>query len=168
MKRTLIISIIAALLFVSCTSDPAVNAAFRKYSSKEGVVSLTVPGFVVRTAAMFAELEPCEEELLSNVSLVKVLAIENPSINNKAHFYTEFSKYLSEDYTPLMSVKDGKDNVQVLAKMKTEEDISDLLVMVSGDDNALIYIRGNFNLSKLAESTDLLKGKGLRGMISMK
>jgi hypothetical protein len=52
--------------------------------------------------------------------------------------------------------------------MKNEEDITDLLIIAGGNDNAMIYVKGNFNLTEIAEETDFLKGKSLHTMFSMK
>ena len=167
MKRNLFFAIISIFLIVGCSSDPAVNAAFSKYSSRDGIVSITVPGFAVRAVTMFAELDPEEKELLRNVELVKVLAVDDDAKYKQLNFNREFSKLVTADYQPLLSVKDGNDNIDVMAKMKSDEDISDLLVIIGGGDNVIIYLKGDFNLTEIAEKSNLLKKKSWKSMVSM-
>ena len=168
MKRIVFVLLISALILAGCSSDPVINKAFSKYSGKQGVTSVTIPGFAVHAVSWFAELEPREEKLLQKVDLVKVLVIEDEASFSKVNFQKEFSRYLTGDYQPLMSVKDGKQDVNILAKMKSEEDITDLLIVVGGSENAMIYVKGDFNLTEIAEETDLLKGKSLHSMLGMK
>ncbi len=168
MKRILFILSVFAFFLAGCSSDPIINKAFSKYSGRKGVTSVTVPGFAVHAATWFADLEPQEEKLLQKVDLVKVLVIEDESNFSKANFQKEFSRYLTGDYQLLLSVKDDSDDIKILAKMKNEEDITDLLIIAGGNDNAMIYVKGNFNLTEIAEETDFLKGKSLHTMFSMK
>lgn len=167
MKRISIIFIVFAFLFVACSSDPAVNKAFSKYSGKDGITSITVPGFAVRAATMFADLDPKEKEILSKVELVKVLAVENEAQYNKLNFHKEFASLVTADYEPLLSVKDGKDNVDVMAKMINEKEISDLLVIVGGNDNVIIYLKGEFDLDEIAEESKHLKNGGWKSKVSL-
>ena len=167
MKRIFFILFLLVVLLSACSSDPSVHAAFRKYSGKNGVTSLTLPGFAVRTASRFAKLDPAEKELLRNVELLKVLVIEDHAKYNQVDFYKEFTRMVGNGYLPLLEVKDDHESVNVMAKMINEEEISDLLIIVGGNDNAMIYIKGNFSLSEIAEESDLLKGKDWKSKINI-
>lgn len=167
MKRRLLIILIAAIALSACSHDPAVHAAFHKYSGEEGVTSITVPGFAIKAIASLAEMKPEEKALLRKIDLVKILTIEDEQHFKQVNFCKEFGKYVSGSFQPLLSVKDGQSDVQIMAVMENEEEISELLILVGGPDNALIYLRGDFNLSQIAQETNLLKGKGWKEMISI-
>lgn len=167
MKRISFISIIFAFLFIACSSDPAIDAAFSRYSGKDGVTSITVPGFAVRTVTMFADLDPGEKNILKKVDLVKILAVDSKERFKQINFYKEFAKLVTADYQPLLSVKDGNDNINVMAKMINEEEISDLLIVVGGNDNVMIYLKGNFNMNEIAEESRHLKNGSWKSMVSM-
>lgn len=167
MKRIRVIPIVFAFLFVACTSDPAVDAAFSRYSGKDGVTSITVPGFAVRAATMFADMDTEEKEILKKVDLVKVLAVDSKEKYKQINFYKEFGKLVTADYQPLLTVKDGNDNVNVMAKMISEEEISDLLIVIGGNDNVIIYLKGKFNLNEIAEESKHLKNGSWKSMVKM-
>ena len=65
--------IITGLLFllVSCSYEPGVSEAYNKYRFKDGVTTITVPGWVIHLAAGFADLEESERDLLESIDKVR-------------------------------------------------------------------------------------------------
>ena len=148
------------ILFGACNNDPVVDAAFSKYQHQDGVVSITVPGFVVAIAVAFADLEPEEEKLLRNIDKVKVLTVEDNGLHGNINFYNEFESLIHENsYTEMLTVNNANEHVRIMAKMNDEDRIKDLILLVGGDDNALVYINGDFTLDEIA---DVAK-KGYKG-----
>ncbi len=166
MLRRFLFIFTIAILMSACSSDPTVHAAFRKYSGKDGVTSMTIPGFAIRAFLPFAGLQPEEKELLRHVELVKILTIEEEQNFPKVNFSKEFSRYVPGSFQPLLSVKEDGDEIQILAQMKNEEYISELLILAGGSDNALIYVKGDFNLNQVASQINLMKNKNWKEMIN--
>lgn len=167
MKRIFVFLLLTSFLFVGCSSDPSISAAFSKYSGCDGVSSITIPGFAIRTVTMFADLSPQEEKLLKKVELLKVLAVDDAKKYDQVNFSKEFSSRLDSNYQQLLSIKEGKNNINIMAKMVGDENISDLLIVIGGDDNAMIYLKGNFNVNEIAEAARGLKTNNWKNMVSM-
>lgn len=149
--KKIFIFLFAITLFSACSNDPAVDAAFTKYSSHNGIISITVPGFVIKAATAFGDLDPEEKQLLRNVDKVKVLAIEDDYRYKEVDFHKEFAHMIKDDsYTELLSVNDKNEHVRIFAKMQDKERIKDLIVLVGGDDSALVYIKGDFTMDEIA------------------
>ncbi|MGD9928978.1 MAG: DUF4252 domain-containing protein [Mangrovibacterium sp.] len=157
MKIRLLWAIPVLLLLFSCTRKTTIDAAFSKYNHQDGIVSMTIPGFLIRTATWGQSLEPEEERLLRQVDQVKILSVEDRKNYRDLNFYNELKPLIDqENYTELMAVKSAGDDIRILANMKKKDRINELLILTNGNDKALIYVKGNFSAADLAQ----LAGKG--------
>jgi len=135
------------LLFTSCEYNPGVSEAFTKYRFREGVTTVTVPGWLIRIASRFVEDDDeniCE--LLGSIDKVKVLVVEDDNLNSHINLHNEFSTKINRnnDYEVLMTINEENENITVFGKMD-ENVITEMVVLVGGDDNALIYVRGEID-----------------------
>lgn len=147
MKTKLFIGVAFLFLLASCEYNPGVSEAFTKYRFKEGVTTITVPGWVIRMASKFVEDDDeniCE--LLGSIDKVRVLVVENEEINPHINLHNEFSTKINRnnDYEELITVTEVNESITIYGKMD-ENVISEMVVLVGGDDNALIYVRGEID-----------------------
>jgi len=127
-----------------------------KYRFKEGVTTITVPGWVIGLAANFSEIEGEERELLQSIDKVRVLVVEDEELNSEINLHREFSTKINKnhDYEELMTVCGENEDVTIYGKMDGEV-ITEMVVLVGGDDNALIYVRGEIDPKMLKENIQL-------------
>ena len=145
--KTISLFLLATLfLFTSCENNPGVSEAFTKYRFKEGVTTITVPGWVIRIASKFVEDDDNVSELLGSIDKVRVLVVENEELNAEINLHNEFSTKINRnnDFEELMTVRDENEDVTIYGKMH-ENVISEMVVLVGGEDNALIYLRGEID-----------------------
>ncbi len=122
-----------------------VHNLYETYRGEEDVISLYIPGFVCRFAANVADLEYEEEELLRSIKSVRVQVIENREINKEVNFARELSgKEPGHGYFAMLEVHDGNEDVLILAR-ENEERVSDLIILVGGDENVLVWIKGRMD-----------------------
>jgi hypothetical protein len=120
---------------------------------------------------MFSNLEGIEDDDLEDVQDVfgkltgiKILAVDDPEALGKGvNFFDEIMKDLPRGrYEELMVVKDSESDVVFLAR---EEDgvIIELLLIVGGegDENVLISITGEIDLSTIAKLSETLDIEGM-------
>jgi len=118
---------------------------YSAFRGEEGVVSLNIPGFVCRIAGDIADLEDEEQELLRSIHSVKLLVIDNREINEQINLARVLSRVEHDKGVhPLLRIQDGKDDVLILAKEEGKR-ISELYVVVGGEENVMIRIRGQMN-----------------------
>ena len=143
MKQTILILIPSLFLFSSCEEDPGLSKAFMKYSVKSGVTHITVPGWMISLASTFGDLDDEEQELLSNIDKVKVLTIEDHNLNTRVNLHEEFYSKINADnsFEELLVVRDGNEKVTIFGKMNNNV-IREMVILVGGDDNALVYLKG--------------------------
>lgn len=163
MKNFTFFFIAALFVFSSCSYEPGVSEAFTKYRFKDGVTTVSVPGWVIGLAAKFADLDKEEREILESIDKVKVLAVEDDELNDRIDLHKEFYNHINKkgDYEELLVVHDNNEDVTIFGKMD-ENVIKELVVLVGGDDNVMIYFRGEIkpemlnNVIRLSEKENFM------------
>jgi len=143
MKRFFLLPILFLFLFTSCDDETGVSEAFTKYRFKDGVTTITVPGWLIHTASMWGDLDREERDLLRSIDKVKILTIEDKELNARSNLHKEFYESVRKrgDLEELLVVRDGNEQVTIFGKAD-EESIEEMLILVGGDDNAIIYLKG--------------------------
>ncbi|NQU55238.1 MAG: DUF4252 domain-containing protein [Bacteroidetes bacterium] len=156
MKRIFIILVASLFLFTACDTNPGVSKAFAKYSHEEGVTSITVPGWLISLGASLGDLSDEERELLDCIDKVKVLAIENDELNARINLHKEFHAEINKnkEYEELLTVRDKDENVTIFAKMD-ENVIKEMVILVGGDDNVMVYLKGEIKPEQINNTIDL-------------
>ncbi len=152
-KYTYLLLLSAILFFTSCDYNPGVSEAFTKYRFKDGVTTITVPGWVIHLAARVGEMDRNERELLESIDKVRVLTIDNEDLNTRVNLNEEFVNQINvnNDFETLMTVKNDDGDVTIFAKMD-DNVIHEMVVLVGGDENALVYIKGEINPELINEN----------------
>jgi hypothetical protein len=155
MKRLFLLPILFLFLFTSCDDETGVSEAFTKYRFKDGVTTITVPGRLIHTAAAWGDLEREECDLLHSIDKVKILTIEDKELNARSNLHKEFYETVrkSGDLEELLVVRDGNEQVTIFGKAD-EDSIKEMLILVGGDDNAIIYLKGRLKPELIANFMD--------------
>jgi len=144
--KKLLLSAIIITLGVSLFAQPAgFDRLYYQYKGEEGVVAVKIPGFVMKLAGSIADLDHQERMLLRSLRSVTVLTIDENDLYPGVNFTEEinFSR-IRGDYKMLMEVHDGKEDVIIAAREKNGK-VRDLIVVVGGDDNVLVHVRGRMD-----------------------
>lgn len=161
-KLTALITFIMVLPLMMSAQSPA-DALFDKYSGQDGFTSVYITQHMF---GLFADIETEEEEdgfveLVKNLKCIKIVTVddESPELNKEVNFYSEImNDFPEEKYEELMVVKKKDQDVRFYI-LKEGKIISELLMIVGGDeDNALISIQGDIDLktiSKLSKSMNI-------------
>jgi len=151
MKKLALITIVLTLSIPLFSQPVGLDRLYYTYKGGEGVVSLRIPGFLLRIAASIADLDPEERQLVRSLRSVTVLTIEDNTRYRDVNFTREVNvDRMTNGYHLLMEVHDGDEDVVIAAREKKGK-IRDLIVLVGGDENVLVHVRGRMN-SDLLES----------------
>ncbi|MGM0619593.1 MAG: DUF4252 domain-containing protein [Bacteroidota bacterium] len=166
MKRIYLFSVLFIFLFSSCRDESGVSEAFTKYRFKDGVTTITVPGWLIHSAAMWGDLDRDERDLLRSIDKVKILTIEDKELNARSNLHKEFYETVREreDLEELLVVRDGNEQVTIFGKA-SEESIEEMLILVGGDDNAIIYLKGRLKPELI---TNLMDENSPKGFLSFR
>ena len=153
--KKLILSALIITMGVSLFAQSAgVDRLYYNYKGEEGVVALRIPGFLLKLAGSIADLDREEKQLLRSLRSVTVLTIEETDLYPDVNFTEEVDlSRMKGGYQMLLEVHDGDEDVVIAAREKKGK-ITDLIVVVGGDENVLVHVRGRMQsdlLENLAE-----------------
>lgn len=163
MKKISIILLLAfGLTLTGHSQSVRILNLYEKYRGEEGVVSVYLPGFVMKLGAAIADIEGPERKLVRSIRSLRVLTIENASLNEGVNFCDELRlDNYNHHYQPLLEVHDGTEDVLILGKEKRGK-LKHLLIVVGGKENVLVHIRGRMNADMLASIAEIADIEGLQ------
>ena len=155
MKKLVLIIAIVLPLAVLAQKTP-VDKLFEKYANQKGFTTVNISGKLLGFASQLETGDKATSDMLSKLSGIKVLTVEDDALNKTINFYEELEKdgfFKNNGYEVLMEVTEPDEVVRFLAKDAGNGKLSDLLLIVGGDDNALISISGIINPEDISKIT---------------
>jgi Domain of unknown function (DUF4252) len=153
MKKLFTSTLILAFSITLMAQPAEFDRLYYQYKGEEGVVALKIPGFVMKLAGAIADLDHDEKALLKSLRSVTVLTIEEMDLYPGVNFTEEINfSNTDKHYQLLMEVHDADEDVIIAAREKNGK-LRDLIVVVGGDENVLVHVRGRMDsdlLEKLA------------------
>lgn len=137
----------------------AVDRLFEKYANQKGFTTVNISGKMLGFASQIETGDKATSDILSGLSGIRVLSVEDDALNKTLNFYEELEKegfFKNNGYEVLMEVTEPDEVVRFLAKDAGNGKISDLLLVVGGDDNALISISGIIDPKDISKITGAL------------
>jgi hypothetical protein len=150
--KNLIWTIAFVIISTTLNAQRSIDALFDKYAGKDGFVTVTINGNLLKLAALSDE-DKKDSSLPKSLTQIRILAQENDSIKVD-NFYDLVIKDLDlKQYEEFMQVKSSGQAVKML--VRTEGDMfKEFLLIVGGKDNALIQIKGNMTFKEAKEFAD--------------
>jgi len=155
MKKIIISACILAFSLSLFAQPATINDLYYDYKGGEGVIAMKIPGFVMKLAGSIADLDGPERELLRSLRSVTILTIEESHLYPDVNFVEEVDlSDMNGGYKLLLEVHDGDEDVLIVAREKKGK-IRDLVVVVGGDDNVLVHVRGRMESDLLENLADV-------------
>lgn len=166
MKSIIIALMMAFAPFFAMAQLNPISSFFDKYAGQEGFTSVNV------SADLFGLLSSMEgnseidevKDLVKGLKGIQVLAYEAKSGKHSGEkLYQEALGQLNvKAYKELVSVKDGKENVLLLARDLGNGTIDHMMVLVgSPDEFVFVSIAGIIDLNKIMKMGDSMNIKGM-------
>ncbi len=157
MKKLFWISVFLAVI-PALYAQKSIDDLFRKYAGKDGFVTVTVSGRLLR---MFhGNEERHDDHWPGKITQVRLLVQEDENLKTD-NFYDVVLKEINEkDYEEFMRVKNSDENLRML--VKTDGDtIREFLLIGGGEDNLLIQVKGTMTYREAEDlSSELRKEHG--------
>jgi len=155
MKKLILSTLILAFGITLFAQPAGFDRLYYQYKGEEGVVALKVPGFVMKLAGSIADLDREEKELLKSLRSVTVLTIEESALYPGVNFTEEVNlSNMNKGYKMLLEVHEDDEDVIIAAREKNGK-LRDLIVIVGGDDNVLVHVRGRMDSNLLENLADV-------------
>ncbi|MGV8134287.1 MAG: DUF4252 domain-containing protein [Mangrovibacterium sp.] len=156
-----LIPLLGLLISVSAAAQKSpVDKLFEKYANKEGMTTVNISGTLLGFASKIQEDSP-ESEFLAGLKGVRILSVEDGQLNKTLNFYEELEHdgfFKSNDYEVLMEVTEKNEIVRFFGRNAGEGKFSELLLVIGGEENTLISIRGTIapeNIAKITSALDI-------------
>jgi hypothetical protein len=159
MKRYFFTLVIAALT-MSCYSQKSVDDLFEKYSGKEGFVTVTISGDLVKIIRNLDDDEDDDQDRWpADITTIRILAQKDDGIV-EGNFFDMVEKEIDrKNYEEFMTVKNYHHDLVMLVRMQGKI-FKEFLIIAGdddGEDNALIQIKGNMTYKEARDFADKMK-----------
>jgi hypothetical protein len=149
-----LIGIIAIVLIPSgLFAQKSIDALFEKYSGKDGFVTVSINGSLLKWAASLDDEHDKDNTLPKEISMIRILAQDDDNIKVD-NFYDLVIKDLDlTAYEEFMNVKESDQDVRMLVKTQGKM-FTEFLLIAGGKDNALIQIKGAMTFDEAKKFAD--------------
>ncbi len=161
MKRLLMTLILLIPLWSIAQDSSPIDKLFSKYANKDGFTTVNISGKLLSFASKFDDSKSKETAMLEKLSGIRILSVEDKDLNKGLNFYKELEAdgfFKNNSYEALMEITDKNEVVRFYGRTGGGGKLSELLLVVGGDDNTLISIRGVIDpddIGKITNSLDL-------------
>lgn len=150
--------ICAAILLInmqSCIVKKGANMDFAKKSNLSQdaeIVSINVPGFLMKTfiRTEIKELQEDDPALALAVKKIKKIQLMTVSNNGKTNLYEQFSTYLeNNDFDELVSIYSDGAKISINTKTKGDRIKTIMLGITDEDDYVFVDLKSNIDINEL-------------------
>lgn len=159
MKRFLITLALLIPLLVMAQENSPIDKLFNKYANKEGFTTVNISGKLLSFASKLDESKSKEAAMLEKLSGIRILSVENKDLNKGLNFYKELEAdgfFRNHKYEVLMEVTEKDEVVRFYGRSGEKGKLSELLMVIGGNDNTLISIRGVIDPDDIGKITGSL------------
>jgi len=158
-KQFTLLAVLLIPMAAAAQKSP-VDKLFEKYANRDGMTTVNISGALLGFASKIQEDSP-ESEFLSELKGVRILSVEDSGLNKTLNFYEELEQdgfFKNHDYEVLMEVTEKNEIVRFFGRNAGQGKFSELLLVIGGDENTLISIRGMIapeNIAKITSALDI-------------
>ena len=138
-----------------------VDKLFDKYANQKGFTTVNISGKLLGFAGKLDKSNPENSKMLANLTGIRILSTEDENKPEGIDFYKELEDggfFRNNKYESLMDVTESDQVVRFYAQDAGDGKFSELLLIVGGEENALISIRGLIdpeNIGKITGALDI-------------
>jgi hypothetical protein len=160
MRRLMIVMALLVPLALAAQKSP-VDKLFEKYANQKGFTTVNISGKLLGFAGKMDNGNPETSKMLANLTGIRILSVDEDENPQKLDFYKELESsgfFRNNNYESLMEVTESNQVVRFYAQDGGGGKFSELLLVVGGEDNTLISIRGLIdpeNIGKITGALDI-------------
>lgn len=159
MKRILIALVMLIPLFGIAQDNSPIDKLFNKYANKDGFSTVNISGKLLNFAGKSDANDSKQAAMFEKISGIRILTVENKELNKDLNFYKELEAdgfFKNNTYESLMEVTDKNEIVRFYGRNGEKGKLAELLLVIGGEENTLISIRGLIDPNDIAKITGSL------------
>jgi hypothetical protein len=157
--RNLVFGFAIIVLSIHASAQDIVDDVFDQYAGKEGFTTVNLTGELFNMIIKMDKSGEHLNNLATRINEMKILVQEEESGADVNFHELVFNKLNRNDYKELVNIRESDENVNMLAK-ESDGIITEFLLIVSGDENVLISIKGDIPLNELGNLAESIDMKG--------
>jgi len=140
--KSLMTILLAMFTTFSVNGQKSVDEIFKIYSEKSDYTTIIINRGMANVISLFEK-----DGIMDSVTEIRIITQENEDMPNKT-FFNDIKNALDlGSYEELVRIKESDQEVSVLIKQEKDY-IRELLVLVGGEDNAFIQIKGKMGIEE--------------------
>jgi len=158
MKRIVVLLAMLVPMLLAAQKSP-VDKLFDKYANQKGFTTVNISGKLLGFAGKLDTSNPATNEMLNNLSGIRILSVDDKTLNSQLDFFKELEKdgfFRNHNYEVLMEVTGSEEVVRFFARDAGGGKFSELMLVVGGKSNTLISIRGLIDPENISKITGAL------------
>lgn len=170
-----ILCFLALLLMpaMATAQESPVQKWIRSFEGRNGITTVSISSTMFRLLSRINSSDPDYKDIIrfsSKLQDFKVVVVEGEG-NSKATARTDFNRLMGsaplKGYDELMSVNEGGNHI-VFRVLERDDHIRELIMTITGTDQVILFIRGDFKLNELTEIADDMNITGMNKMKKLK
>jgi hypothetical protein len=157
MKKT-IWTVLIFMATVCSYGQKTIDAIFSEYGSRNGYTAINIDGSLLKLATLIDRQDEDLKKISSFVTSIRIVASDDTRSSDPQFYQKTLSLLNRSDYEELMDITTTGTKAKIL--IKAEGNIfSEFVMIVGGDDNALIQIKGKMTTEDVRKlSSDFKSG----------
>lgn len=159
MKRILIALVMLIPLLGIAQDNSPIDKLFNKYANKDGFSTVNISGKLLNFASQSEGSDSKQAAMMDKISAIRILTVEDKELNKNLNFYKELEAdgfFKNNIYETLMEVTEKNEIVRFYGRNGEKGKLSELLLVIGGEENTLISIRGIIDPNDIAKITGSL------------
>lgn len=154
------LSALASLIY----GQKSIDELFDKYSGKDGYVTLTFNGDILKLLNLDEKCRDKGSKSL-NITEIRILAPENETVQTDNFYDMVIRKLKLRDYEEFMSVNKSDQDMKMLVRTEGNS-IREFLLVSGGDDNVLIQVKGKMTFDEAERLSSEVSADSALQMVS--
>lgn len=172
LKNNLFLFVLFLLAFRANAQESPAQRWIRSFEGRTGITTVSISGTMFKMLSKVKTNDPEYKDIVrfsSRLQDFKVIVVEDE--NNKSAGRNEFNRLIGSaplnNYEELMSVNEGGNRI-VFRVLERNDHIQELLMTITGTDQVILFIKGDFKLNELTEISDDLNITGMNKIKKLK
>lgn len=151
--RKLFLVVMLTVGGITVFGQKSIDALFEKYAGKDGFTTVTINGSLLNFAGC---VDKSVSDLPADITEIRILSQEDKSLN-VGNFYDLVIQDIDLNlYEEFMRVKESDQEMRMLVRMEGKN-FKEFLLIVGGNDNSIIQIKGNMNMDEARKFSEGVK-----------
>jgi hypothetical protein len=174
-KNCILAIALLILPILSWAQETVAQRWVRSFDGKQGITTISISRGMFKVLSKVKSTDPEYQDIIRFASKLQefkiVIADEGDKTNKTSTITNEFNRLIAnaplQQYEELMSINEGMNEI-VFRVLERNDHIQELLMTITGTDQIVMFIKGDFKLNELTDISDDLNISGMNKIQKLK